>query len=341
MPAPPMHTLIALPCVMSVLICLAASARAQNGAVREETDDRSIVTVVWENDVFSGTDNNYTNGIRFAWLSSEHGAPDWVQQASRTLLPLDSEGNKRVSFSLGQSMFTPDNLRERALIRNDRPYGGWLYASFGLLSDTGETLDNLLITAGVVGSPSLARQTQRLVHRLIDSPRPNGWHNQLETEPGLIVTYERKWRSWQAPMLFGLETDAMPHLGASLGNVFTDAIAGATLRVGEDLPADYGAPRIRPSLPGSDFFIPTQTWGWYLFAGAEARLVGRNIFLDGNTFRDSHSVDKEPLVGGLQAGITVTYGDTRLTYTHVFLTREFEQQHRPAQFGALSLSWRF
>ena len=58
---------------------------------------------------------------------------------------------------------------------------------------------------------------------------------------------------------------------------------GATLRIGNDLPNDYGAPRIRPSLPGSNFFLPRDNFGWYLFAGAGGRAVAYNIFLDGNT----------------------------------------------------------
>ena len=34
----------------------------------------------------------------------------------------------------GQNMYTPDNISERGLIRNDRPYAGWLYAGFMLTS---------------------------------------------------------------------------------------------------------------------------------------------------------------------------------------------------------------
>ena len=81
-----------------------------------------------------------------------------------------------------------------------------------------------------------------------------------------------------------------------------------TIRIGDDLPNNYGPPRIRPSLPGSDFFVNRDKLGWYLFAGFECRLVGRNIFLDGNTFSDSHSMDKRYLVGDFQTGVALTYG---------------------------------
>jgi hypothetical protein len=68
--------------------------------------------------------------------------------------------------------------------------------------------------------------------------------------------------------------------------------------------------------------------------------VGRrpHIFLDGNSFRDSRSVDKEPLVGDLQFGIVLTWRDMRLSYTHALRTREFETQGEADDFGAFSLS---
>jgi len=123
--------------------------------------------------------------------------------------------------------------------------------------------------------------------------------------------------------------------------VFTYANAGMMLRLGQRLPLDYGPPRIQPSLPGSGFFVPQDGFGWYLFAGVEGRAVARNIFLDGNTFRDSRSVDKEPLVGDLQFGIALTWRNVRLSYTHVLRTREFETQDEADNFGAFSLSVRF
>lgn len=92
-------------------------------------------------------------------------------------------------------------------------------------------------------------------------------------------------------------------------------------------------------MPGSGFFIPRHGFGWYLFAGIEGRAVARNIFLDGNTFRDSRNVDKEPLVGDLQFGIAITWRNLRLGYTHVLRKREFKGQGgRRDDFGAISLS---
>ncbi len=327
---------IALPALFLLMIYTPAMAAED----RRAKDDKGIFNVVLENDKFAGEDRDYTNGIRFSWLSSEENMPAWTRSIA-SVLPLASDGHKRISVAAGQSMFAPQDLSRRDLVVGDHPYAGWLYGSVGIVSDTGKTLDNVMLTLGVVGPYSLAEPTQKFVHRIMNSPQPKGWNNQLKNELGVVLTYERKWRSIFAISPLGLSADITPHAGVNLGNVNTDATLGATFRLGYDLPVDYGPPRIRPSLAGSDFFIPTQELGGYLFTTLGARAVARNIFLDGNTFRDSASVDKKNFVGALQVGAVVTYGETRLSYTQIFMTKEYKTQKNAAVFGAITLSHRF
>lgn len=303
-------------------------------------DDKGIFNVVLENDIFAGRDRDYTNGIRFSWLSSEERTPLWLQSVAH-ILPLANDGNKRISIAVGQSMFAPSDITLPNLVVGDHPYAGWLYSSVGIVSDTGKTLDNVMLTLGVVGPLSHAEQTQKFVHHITDSPQPKGWDHQLENEVGAILTYERKWRSLVELSPFGVGMDMTPHAGVNLGNINTDASVGATFRVGYDLPADYGPPRIRPSLPGSDFFIPTQELGGYLFTTIGERAVARNIFLDGNTFENSPRVNKKNFVSTLQVGAAMTYGDTRLSYTQVFMTKEYTTQEKGSQFCVVTLSCRF
>lgn len=300
-----------------------------------------------ENDLFGGnTDRNYTNGVRVTWLSAQDDVPDWVSMPAAQVPFFASGGKLRVLFGLGQNLYTPTDITVREIQTDDRPYAGWLYGSVGLVSDNGTILDNLQLDFGVLGPAALGSPVQEFVHDLIDTRDPSGWDNQLKNEPGLVLFYERKWRSILEfdeflPGLPGYGVDATPHVGAALGNVFTYGAGGLTLRFGKNLPSDYGAPRIRPSLPGSNFFISDGSFGWYLFAGVEGRAIARNIFLDGNTFEDSHSVDKKHFVGDLQVGAAVTLGDWRLSYTQVYRTREFEQQDSGDVFGSLNVSYRF
>lgn len=311
-------------------------------AVAEGQADAAVFSLTIENDIFANTDRHYTNGVRLAWLSSANSTAQWVLDAAR-MFPLFPEGGTvRTGYAVGQSMYTPNDITIGNPPRDDRPYAGWVYGSAEVVAETGNRLDKLALTVGMVGPSSLAERTQKYVHEAIQADYPEGWHTQLKDEPGIILTYQRSWRRFAADTLVaGLPFDLTPHVGGAIGNIFTFANAGLTLRIGDNLPLDYGTPRIQPSLPGSGFFEPADGFGWYLFAGIEGRVVARNIFLDGNTFRDSRSVDKNPLVGDLQFGFAIAWGDVRLSYTHVFRTPEFQGQDIGDDFGAISLSTRF
>ncbi len=330
-----MKNIIVISTFFSLIALSAVAAEAQR-----DDDNKGILNIVFENDKFANTDRDYTNGIRVSWISSEENMPDWTRTIARAL-PLANEGHKRISVAAGQSMFAPEDLSRHDTVVGQHPYAGWLYGSVGMVSDTGSTLDNVMLTVGVIGPLSLADQTQKLVHHITSSPQPQGWSHQLKNEPGVVLTYERKWRAIIEASPFGVAADVTPHMGVNLGNINTDAAIGATLRLGYDLPTDYGPPRIRPSLPGSDFFIPTQKLGAYLFTTISERAVARNIFLDGNTFASSPSVHKKNFVSSLQIGTAITYQQMRLSYTQVYMSKEYDTQRNIAQFGVITLSYRF
>jgi hypothetical protein len=303
-------------------------------------DPHATLSLVIENDKFTGRDRHYTNGLQLSWMSSEI-VPGWVAQLGAAM-PMFADGARlRYGAALGHTIFTPDDTETSALVSNDRPYAGWLYANFSLAADAGDRLDRLTLSLGVIGPSAGGESVQNDWHSVIGVDDSNGWDNQLRDEPAFVLFYERQWRWLVERGRGGFGVDALPHVGGALGNVYTYASAGVTLRFGQDLPADYGPPRILPALPGSAFFRPRAGFGWYIFAGAEGRAVARDIFLDGNTFKDSHSVDKEPFVADLQAGIAFTIDVVRLAYTLVYRTREFEGQTQPDTFGSISLSLRW
>jgi len=318
--------------------------------------DGNTITVQTENDryVVPSSDRHYTNGFKLSWLSREQ------EQLPRTLVRISdlpslyvNTGNapikRRVGVAVGHSIFTPEETDERDLLRDDRPYAGWAYLEFTLHAVHGDVVggpsrqDTLGLEVGVVGPAAYGQWVQNTWHDIIGVGRSKGWDNQLENEPGLNLIFERRWRTDTLAEVrpLGLSLDLIPHTATSVGNVLTAFGAGATLRIGQKLQEDFGPPRIRPSLPGSESFAGDGGFGWYLFGGAEARLVAHNIFLDGNSFRDGPSVDRNLLVGDFQFGLALTYDDWRLTYTHVVRTEEFEGQPQPDRFGAVTLSVRF
>lgn len=329
----------------SVLVLALLAALIPVRAIADGT-----LSVQAENDRIANTDRHYTHGTRIAWVSDNTtDGPDWARSLLETLYPLADVRGGRFGFALGQNIYTPENTAATDLVTTDRPYAGWLYGAVSLHAETKrnrdafdlDTLDSVELDVGLVGPQAYAGDVQNSFHDLIGVERSFGWHHQLKNEPAFALFFERKWRP--SPYLWqGLELDAIPHAGGSLGTAFTLANAGVTLRLGQDLAMDFGPPHIRPTFSGlGNVETASGNFGWYLFGGVEGRAVLRNIFLDGNTFTDSHSVEKKPFVMDFQAGLAVRIKDIRIAFTHVYRTREFDSQRRGDRYGAISLSYHF
>jgi lipid A 3-O-deacylase len=322
--------------------------------------------VHFENDLFADTDSQYTNGIKVTAVSPDltsrftqrDDLPDWLQN----LLPLKhlplvtDEGIARTfAFSAGQNTYTPDDTTQRELIDNDRPYAGWLYLGATFQTRSEDQQDTFEVQIGVVGPYSFAQESQTEVHRLRGFSIPQGWNNQLRTEPGLVLAYERTWRHRLAgSMRSGPGTDLLTRAGGAIGNVAVYLSTGAQLRAGWNLPLDFGYSVIRPgdvsqisSLPqannrGDSFAsLRTPRWSVYAFIGAEGRVIGRDIFLNGNSFRDSHSVDHNPFVADLMAGLTASYRGLKVSLAKVIRSREFHRQTKDHNFGSITVSYAF
>ncbi len=343
-----METHIFLAAILVPVLAIPAATGAQPASEEDETSPYAVseggtFSVTFENDLFGNSDQNYTNGARISYVTPRNDLPLVGRFARRNLGWLTDADDWYGTVAFGQNIYTPEDLSRVPPDPTDRPYAGFLYVSFGIAADRGDRLDTIALDLGVVGPASQADWVQRLVHDTLGFTEPEGWEFQLENEPGVRLLYERKYRfgyDFNLPV-FDLAVDAAPHFGLALGNVDISAAAGLTVRVGDELRDNYGPPRVRPALAGPGFYQADEGFGWYLFAGAEGRVVGRNIFLEGNTFQDSPSVDPHRLVADLQGGVALQFGGYELSYTHVFRSPEFEGDDGFSDFGSLTLSAKF
>jgi lipid A 3-O-deacylase len=327
-------------CLTALLTGLAASP-----APAAEFDQGPVLTLTEENDFVHGTDRWYTQGAKIAYLQADNHIPRWTERLLESIPVLGfTTGAERIGYELGQSMFTPADTHASELLVDDRPYAGWLYTGL-ILQRRGAgaggylTLENFQLDAGIIGPESFADQVQTWYHH----QAPAGWDNQLEDEPGLALKYGR---AWLIPLPSAQERsfDVLPHAGLSVGNVDTSFRAGTTLRVGWNLPEDFGVQPIDSLFTtegGRSSTRAGRRWGFYAFSGVEGRAVLYTVFLDGNTFRDSHHVDKEPWVGEWRSGLVLVLDRVELAYAHCFRTREFEGQPEGQVFGSFCVKIKF
>ncbi len=325
-------------------------------AASHDADNFRTLTLYLENDYFAGTDKNYSNAVKLTWISedlTEYGAgarsPGWAVPLFKAVPFGNRPGYQHnIAVSLGQNIYTPDNTDAETLVADDRPYAGLTYAALALHNKNRVHLDTMELTLGIVGPSSLAEDTQKAFHDLIGSDKPQGWDHQLKDEFVAALTWQHNWRALVRAPADGFGFDLIPHVGATAGNIAVFVNAGAEYRVGYNLPDDFGDSLIRPggnvAAPAADTDLRLggrSDFGIYVFVRGEGRAVARNLFLDGNTWEDSHSVDKEPLVGDLSAGLSVVYDRFKLTYTHVYRTEAFEEQDGGQTFGSVSLSYTY
>ncbi|MEO7413265.1 MAG: lipid A deacylase LpxR family protein [Opitutaceae bacterium] len=311
------------------------------------------VTIYSENDkYFAGTDEHYTNGFKVSFLSTDLASftggpvPLSVQRLARTLGTLVPPGHAyKLGLSLGQNIYTPVNTATAAYQPNDRPYAAWLYAgvAFQVYAPPQPSarslarLDAVEVTFGLVGPGALGKQVQNNFHHLIDVAPANGWSNQIHNELGLNLVFDRTYRIATQNARDGFGADFLPHVGISLGNIFTYANAGAQVRVGWRLPADFGTNLIRAT--GDSNSVRRPPWSVFGFGAVDGRVVAHDVTIEGNTFRSSAGVKRETWVGDLIGGIAVGTQRWQITYAQAVRSDEFKGQPKAAVFGSISITF--
>lgn len=299
-----------------------------------------------ENDADFETDIGYTHGGRFSLLYHREDSSESFLNIPFTQ---SQNSNNFISFSYANKMFTPYDLDVAELITDDRPYAGYAYLELGLHQVSDTSLDSLTLQVGVVGPSAGMEDLQIFFHKILDARDSAGWDNQLKDEFTLNLNYMHKWY-YRPAVFYGIESDIIPYTGANLGNVSTKASAGALYRVGFNIPRDFGMSSLDEAgyssipLTSKHISAPSKLWNLYLNFSAGSNLVLRDIFLDGNTFKESHSQDKNLLNAYVGAGISMRYRRFSIDYQHYYYTKEYDNRGKHKDYlgyGSLILNYDF
>jgi len=150
-----------------------------------------------ENDILSGTDQNYTNGIKFGGgVNADRMIDRLLQSPARSTLRTITNrlGEVHVGLFLGQNIYTPRVITESRPQPFDRPWAAWLYVGGVAQSVLDNRLQTVELDIGMVGPAALGKLVQTELHSLFNADEPRGWGNQLRNEPGVLLAYLEKWR---------------------------------------------------------------------------------------------------------------------------------------------------
>ncbi len=326
--------------------CLCASS----AAFGEPTSGAISITI--ENDVFTGSDDAYSNGVGLTWtsrnvasLSHDNPARRWARAWSFLPGVSGHQVERYVSMTLAQEIHTPDDITLESPPLDDRPYAGILYLDSVVYRQSPTMNDAWTLRLGVVGPASQADDTQTWFHNVIGADEPRGWDTQLPNEAIFNVGYTATFAGPAGEVSDQLGWRLTPMITAEAGTYATLVGAGAMFEFGYNMPESaHAVSSLRNGLNAASVV------GWRAHErelsivgniGVAGYSVARFLPLDGTYFRESHSVDYDRTVPVVSAGATVRYGDYALNFNLAFSESSINGHEDTVEFGALTLSRRF
>jgi hypothetical protein len=258
----PRASALALP--LSLLFLLGAPASA--------SAEESRLLVGLQNDIFAGSDGGgYTNGIALAHLRNT-SAGEAAIAPQPLLAPIASwlgVGPASLTVtSLNQLMVTPADITRKVPDPADAPYLGALWLRAAQVSVQGDVADMLAVNIGMIGPASGARQSQRFIHRVTGSKRPEGWDYQVGNRPMIGIERYRAVRfasNHSADAKPGVDLIALG--GVAWGNWQSSAGGSLLLRYGTGLQRSYPT-TMRQTMRTGDPSVLGR--GWFVYGGVHA-----------------------------------------------------------------------
>ena len=328
---------------LALLCFFPLSATGENGP------DWRTFNVTVENDAFAlgKSDKYFSSNIRLQLESvdfdqfNDSNTPKIFRTLfGNTKIFKNTVSSRSITYEIGQSIFTPADITIDVPQPDDLPYAGLLYGSAGFKARKETYADTIALLAGFVGPVSLAEQTQEFVHGITGSDAPKGWKHQLHNEPVLNLSYERRWQLNRGILGDSIHYELVGIGQAKLGNMLTGAELGGAVVISKYTSDVFrGASSMDPK-SGYLFQNDIQK-GPYCYFGGTGELTLRNIFLDGNTFRDSPDVDKNytHLSMFLGVGYAISKWNASMSWTKE--TERFKTQNGGFYYGSISVSYRF
>ncbi|TQV85956.1 lipid A deacylase LpxR family protein [Aliikangiella coralliicola] len=311
------------------------------------------VSYTLDNDLFIGNDSGYTNGLSVALYDSEESSgeeggfagkdpqpkPSWM--LSPLLWSLKDEGYMGAVniYTIGQSMITPEDIQVEVPSEEDLPYAGLLFINNTFLAINENFADKISTSIGVVGPLSLAEESQKFVHELIGADEPLGWDTQLKNELVFQFSRARAWRSWISD---DQSMDLVTSVEASLGTISSSVNVGVMFRYGTDLSRTYATELLNTTRTSNPAAIDG---GWYIYTIVNSGYLFNQIFTDGNTFRDSRSIDYRNEFVGISIGLAYSWKDYSLSVAfndaNLISDDSEEQLKNLTEYGTITFAYRF
>lgn len=328
--------------VVACALLVPALALAAPEASAAGHEDSFTLTI--ENDLLAGKDSGYTSGVGATWTHAglasfaDERVPGWLRAVGSRLYISRIPGTlQAVSYTLEQLMQTPKDLTATQRLDGQLPYAGLLAWSARLHAWNATGTDTAALTLGVVGPLSGAEQTQKFVHRLTGSTRPEGWRYQIGDEPVFLFEAQRLRRLAGSDDGVGPGWDALGFGLLGLGTIRSYAAAGAGFRFGYGLNRGYPDVTVLPGLQVNPL-AGTVRHGSYVFLAVLDAFVANDIGIErgrGTPLRLAHWQRQ------IAAGLTLNRDHWAFLLSMVRASDRYVGQSESTRYGSLSVTYRY
>lgn len=300
-----------LQCLLPLLILIPGFMLGQkidNMASFEDIKSTNYFRFHYDNDYFTSTDRDYTQGYNFELTS-----PRLAKNPVNFLFILPKNSEFKYGLSLEHIGFTANNIASDQIQFGDRPFAAAIMLkSFSIATDTlQKTRIASSLNLGIIGPGAFGGDMQKGIHEATGNTIPKGWYNQIKND--VVLNYELTFEKQLLRFhdFFTIQTTAT----ARLGTLFTNASVGLNATLG---------------LINSPFTSVKNKnkFQLYLYTQPLVNAIGYDATLQGGLFNHKSvytisNSDMERFTAQNNYGIVLQYHGLYLEYSRTMLTREF------------------
>ena len=298
--------------------------KVDNFSSYNKINDFSYFRFHYDNDYFTSSDENYTQGYSFEVVLNA-----LRKNPLNAILLNDSDASQQFGLSLDHIGYTPFRIGSPDIQFGDRPFASALMLkSFKI--NTNETRKSRLISAvrlGIIGPAAFGKEMQVGIHEATGNTIPLGWKYQIKNDA--IVNYEVIYQKEivAIPQHFSLQYEASANFGTLNTNVSGSLVAMAGV---------FNTPFSNQR--NHKFQI-------YIFSKPQVNFVGYDATLQGGLFnRKSPYTIKtsnvERIVGQHNFGMVIQTKTLYFEYTTTDITKEFSTG-KAASWGGIKIGFTF
>ncbi|MGJ8661122.1 MAG: lipid A deacylase LpxR family protein [Bacteroidota bacterium] len=303
---------------LSIVFCF--GQKIDNSASCREMQSESYVRLHYENDLFMGQDENYTQGIFIEVVS-----PIFSKNPINKIFFRLKNDTRKEGIAIEHIVYTPYDYQTLEIQKGDRPFAAAaLLQSFRIsMSETSKQRIASHFSMGIMGPAAFGKEMQTGIHKLTGNAIPYGWRNQISNQ--FIVNYGIHYEKQLLRVNNNLGLYA--NSSVKLGNLFTNLNAGFTTTFG----------LINNPYESSS----TKKFLLYGYLQPLANLVGYDGTLQGRIISDKSiytSSDKEinRLVGQVNYGLILQTKNVYFEFSGTYITSELKALG-PAAWGGIKI----